>query len=63
MFHNKSLSSFAPMMNEAAAKLAGKCLDPAARREPDEDEDDDDAKPAAPAAPPAEGEQGLYTAT
>ena len=48
MFHTQSLSSFAPMMNDAAAKLAGQCLDPAARRE-DIDDEDSEAKTATPA--------------
>jgi len=39
MFHTQSLSSFAPLMNDAAVKLAGQCLDPAARREDIDDED------------------------
>ncbi len=39
MFHTQTLSSFAPLMNDAAAKLAGQCLDPAARREEIDDED------------------------
>ena len=39
MFHTQSLSSFAPLMNDAAVKLASQCLDPAARREEIDDED------------------------
>ena len=56
MFHSQSLSSFAPMMNEAAATLASKCLDPAAIRHDDIDDEDSEAKDAAPAEIPPAGD-------